>query len=229
MKLGLKPRLCRENGNLSILYSLFFIFFLVLPACAGNISTHAFDSGMNCKGIWKLPDTGQTTCYNATTSIACPAAGAAFHGQDGSYTPSVIQPSYTITGPVGSSVTVDNRTGLMWITKPVTEAGFVSSQTWQSALSSCAVTMNAVSYAGYADWRLPNARELVSIMNYNTTPLAVDTTYFPETVLSLYWTSSTNYGSYSQAWTVYAGYGSTYAYSKSTLCHVRCVRGGSGY
>jgi len=195
---------------------------IVSPLFAADISAYAFNSGMNCQGVWPLPDTGQTVSYTAT------------FGEDHDYQPAAAQMSYTILNPVGiSSVTVDNVTGLMWVTNPMTDAGFKGPQTWESALTSCTVTLNGMAYAGYTNWRLPNVRELTSIVKYGaTTAPRINTTAFPNTKTESYWTSTSI--SSTLAWPVYFGYSYSIDFNRSiedyqwkVMSHyVRCVRGG---
>jgi hypothetical protein len=57
------------------------------------------------------------------------------------------------------TVTVtDNLTGLMW-TKNANLAG---TKNWSDALTYC----NSLDHGGYTDWRLPNIRELHSLIDY---------------------------------------------------------------
>ncbi|HCC48764.1 MAG TPA: adhesin [Elusimicrobia bacterium] len=136
--------------------------------------------------------------------------------------------SFTVYNPVGiSSVTVDNRTGLMWVTNPKTDAGFYGTQNWESALTSCTVTLNGMAYGGYTDWRLPNARELSSIVDYGAAaaPL-INTTAFPGTVSNDYWASTTLVRSPISAWTVDFSEGNLTYDTKTKYYYVRCVRGG---
>ncbi len=59
-------------------------------------------------GTFKLPDTGQTTCYDAGKVITCPAPGQPW-AQDGGYD---INPlSYTDNG---NGTIADNNAGLIW-------------------------------------------------------------------------------------------------------------------
>ena len=59
-------------------------------------------------GTFKLPDTGQGTCYSGGTEITCPTPGQPL-AQDGSY---IINPlSYTDNG---NGTVTDNNAGLMW-------------------------------------------------------------------------------------------------------------------
>jgi len=58
----------------------------------------------------------------------------------------------------------DQATGLMW---EKTDSG--KGMNWQKALTWVA-QKNSESYLGYKDWRLPNAKELQSIVDYNRSP-----------------------------------------------------------
>lgn len=66
----------------------------------------------------------------------------------------------------GDSTVTDSATGLMW---QKYDAG--SGMDWQSALA-YAQTKNAQSYIGHNDWRLPDAKELQSIVDYGRSPMA---------------------------------------------------------
>ena len=170
---------------------------------------------------YELPDTGQTTCYDEVgTVIACPAPGAAL-AQDGSYNPAATQPNYTDNG---DGTTTDTRTGLMWLKDgnyPFN--GVTSTGTWEQALGYCE---NLV-YAGYSDWRLPNIRELESIVNCGTVSPAINTTYFPNTISDRYWTSTTYVPSTVSTWVVGFDNGFvSYRYKQPNAGYVRCVRTG---
>jgi hypothetical protein len=163
-----------------------------------------------------FPDTNQSRSYTTT------------FGEDHDYASSVSTMSFTVYNPVGiSSVTVDNRTGLMWVTNPSTDAGFKGTQTWESALTSCTVTLNGMAYAGYTDWRLPNVRELMSIVDYGRAASPyINTTAFPGTISSYYWSSTTYIGGPGNAQGVYFDTGGVNIKTKTNNYYVRCVRGG---
>ena len=97
----------------------------------------------------------------------------------------------------------------------------VGSMTWDSAISHC----EALTLAGYDDWRLPNRRELRSIVDYTTYGPAIDTEYFPGTLSSNYWSSTTSPDS-TYAWLVHFFSGNEYNYYKSDSYYVRAVRRG---
>ncbi|MDP7126206.1 MAG: DUF1566 domain-containing protein [Candidatus Marinimicrobia bacterium] len=64
----------------------------------------------------------------------------------------------------GAGTITDQATGLMW-TQDDSETGL----NWEEALSWVA-QKNTDSYLGYDDWRLPNAKELQSIVDYTRSP-----------------------------------------------------------
>jgi len=87
---------------------------------------------------------------------------------------------------------------------------------------------NNLNYAGYGDWRLPNVRELESIVDAGRYSPAVDTSVFPNTKSSYYWTSTTYMPNDSYAWRVDFYNGVVYDVSKGNSYYVRPVRGGPG-
>jgi hypothetical protein len=82
-------------------------------------------------------------------------------------------------------------------------------------------------WGGFSDWRLPDEYALESIVDYGrSTAPTIDTTAFPETPSSGFWSSSAQAGSVSEAWYVVFNYGHTYYGTKISTYHVRCVRRG---
>ena len=187
-----------------------------LPARAVDVSTHSF---ANCG----FPDTGQKTCYNATGLITCPAPGAVL-AQDGTYASGVAQPSYTENKVGAVLVTVDNRTGLMWVTNPA-DAGMDVTYTWPLALAACEASV----FAGYTDWRLPNARELMSIVDYSkSVGPTLNAAFFPNTHPNYYWTGTTYAPDPTLAWYVDFSAGYVHLDTKTNnASYARCVRGGA--
>ena len=97
--------------------------------------------------------------------------------------------------------------------------------TWQNALSYC----ENLSWAGHGDWRLPNRKELRSIVdNHDASSPVIDTTAFPATPSSYYFWSSSSYASLvSLAWLVGFYSGNLGSGGKSGTSYARCVRGGT--
>ncbi len=158
-----------------------------------------------------VPDTGQTTCYDANGNvIAC--AGT---GQDGAY---IINPmSYTDNG---DGTVTDNVTGLMW--QKQDDGNW---RAWSDAGTYC----SSLGAGLHSDWRLPGIKELMSIVNYGIPYPAptINSTYFPNTNASFYWSSTTDASGTYNAWSVFFYDGLVIHYVNSSfLPYVRCVRGG---
>ena len=68
----------------------------------------------------------------------------------------------------GDGTITDRATGLMWA-----QADSASGMDWQHALA-YAQTQSASKYLGHDDWRLPNTKELQSLVDYTRSPGATD-------------------------------------------------------
>lgn len=148
-------------------------------------------------------------------ALSVPAAALPAAAEEKKPTPA---PEFAVYNPVGgSSVTVSNRTDLMWLTNP-DDAGIGGTYNRQDAIKAC----ENLDYAGYSDWRLPKPSELTSIINVNG-PYPGNNGYFlnPKT---RYWTSSHPVVSATYAWSLAFAVGSTYNIASTGLNYVRCVR-----
>ncbi len=115
--------------------------------------------------------TGQGTCFDGDgNAIACKGSGQDGELQAGAAWP---QPRFVANG---DTTITDATTGLAWA--PVGNvlaardpgwenkgATFDGTVTWQHALDYVA-KLNAERYLGHDDWRLPNFRELGTLLNY---------------------------------------------------------------
>ena len=101
--------------------------------------------------------------------------------------------------------------------------------TWQQAFAR-ADAVNAgnagTQNAGQTDWRVPNQKELHSIVERGCTSPSINMTQFPATPASVFWSSSPVAGNSDGAWRAYFGDGSVSAYNRSTAYRVRLVRAG---
>ena len=99
----------------------------------------------------------------------------------------------------GDGTVMDNATGLMWAND---DSGF--GMDWEGALA-WAQEMNEANYLGHNDWRLPNAKELQSIVAYTRAPdttdsAAIDPVFDVSTITDgggdtdfpFFWTSTTH-------------------------------------
>ena len=117
---------------------------------------------------YAIVDTGQGGCSSDSASITAPAPGEAFAGQDAQYAGN--RPQYTVGG---DGLTVyDHITGLTWQRSPDTDGdGDIDASdklTW-TELQAYPATLNAASFGGYSDWRLPSIKELYSLIDFRGT------------------------------------------------------------
>ena len=101
--------------------------------------------------------------------------------------------------------------------------GAASVMTWSAALRTAVNDTTA----GHSDWRLPNKKELESIVETCGYTPAINRSAFPNTPSSYFWSSSSYGQDPSNAWIVNFNLGFTNAYSKTAYSfNVRLVRGG---
>ena len=102
----------------------------------------------------------------------------------------------------GDDVVLDRATGLMW-PADMLEAGCNGGATsdWAFAVNYCF----ALTFAGFSDWRLPNAKELVTLLDFGVPPPTIDPDFFVNTVTAAYWTSTTTLENTSNAYCVLFG------------------------
>ena len=126
----------------------------------------------------------------------------------------------------GNGTVSDSVTGLMWQkcsagqNNDSTCSGTSQTYQWQGAFAFC----NGLSLAGHSDWRLPNVKELHSIVDDTVSKPAINTTPFPNTESSSYWSSTTYASNPSSAWLVGFDAGGVGYYGKTDVGYVRCVR-----
>jgi hypothetical protein len=87
--------------------------------------------------------------------------------------------------------------------------------------------LNAEQFQGHTDWRLPEIRELLSLVDYTRHDPAIDTERFPDTKSDWYWTASSCAGDPGVAWIVGFNGGSAGWSSRNSDAFVRAVRGPS--
>jgi len=154
----------------------------LVTGCGGGSGGDGAAAPGPVPGAIALPETGQTTCSSEFGAlIAC--AGT---GQDGELQAGVAWPNPRFvagSGPTVDCVT-DNLTGLMWVRAPS-----ASAVTWATALTNA----NNLTLCGFSDWRLPNRKELRSLVNYGVADNAasMNTQGFTGVQGGFYWTSST--------------------------------------
>jgi hypothetical protein len=159
------------------------------------ILSSALTASASYENYAPIPKTGQTTSYDTR--------------DDGALQMGVTWPSQRFTDNSDGTVT-DNLTGLIWLK----HASCFGQKNWTTALNdantlasgSCGLTDG--SSAG--DWRLPNVRELFSLIDFSQDNPALPSgyaTYFTNVQSSDYWSSSTSVNTTSNAWWVGISYG----------------------
>jgi hypothetical protein len=184
--------------------------FYVIPCMRGNYAP--------------VPKTGQTTSFGTR--------------DDGALKKGVAWPTPRFKDNGNGTVT-DNLTGLIWMK----HANAFGTQTWADALAAANGLKSGDAGTGLTDgsnagdWRLPNVRELESLIDYAFYSPALPNTLgtvqwteghpFQDVQSYTYWSSTTNATYTTDAWTVDFYDGSAYSPGKSiTYNSVWCVRGG---
>ena len=101
-----------------------------------------------------------------------------------------------------NDVVIDEHTGLMW----VKDAGLLEfPMTWEEALAEIK-RFNETGLFGYHDWKLPNRRELFSLMSHDAINPSIDSGHpFTGIFHGYYWTSTTCARLPDQAWYIHLG------------------------
>jgi hypothetical protein len=180
------------------------------------------------RGSWghQLPATGSTTtytnyddAYNESHSVGFSSAARTMSYTMYNYTGgSLVQ----TTDVNVASVTVDNVTGLVWMTDG--NKGGAMSET--AAITWCQNLNSGGGYAGFTDWRLPNIRELQSIINIQNYMPSIDTANFRNTQSAYYWSSTAEADLTSRAWMLLFKDGFRSNNARTSPYYVRPVRGG---
>lgn len=102
--------------------------------------------------------------------------------------------------------------------------------TWQNVLKEV-VNRNNTNYLGHNDWRLPNIKELLSIVEYCGTSPSINQTVFPDTPWtspSYFWSSTSEFDIFGdgEGWAISFSDGQNLTASGAESHHLRLVRGG---
>lgn len=111
----------------------------------------------------------------------------------------------------------DLDTNLIWEQHLVDKTFYYD---WQGALDYC----NNLNLAGHVDWRLPNRKELESLLDYNRSGPAIDEVFTFTSASPVYWSSTTNGNVPSEAWAESFDAGNSSSVLKTYYEQVRCVR-----
>ena len=200
-------------------------------------------SGCECQAF---PATGQTTAYQADKNDGI--GGAVAVPDDGT-----VEAGATLAHvDNGDGTITDLNTGLMWEKKDDNNVAGIHDRdnyyAWsgngsQETIWDWLDDVNAeggTGFAGHSDWRIPDIKELQSIVNYEvaypgpTVSSAFNTGCAPGCTVTtcsctrnyVYWSSTTGASGPNDAWVVYFGYGGVGFDGRSGGYYVRAVRGG---
>jgi len=156
--------------------------------------------------VWK---TGQVTSYRP--------------GDDGDLQKGERWPALRLT----TAYDTDLLTGLVWMHRANTPTQVPCTggrKTWQEALDYVAC-LNAQGYGGASNWRLPNRKELYSLIDRSqmNTPLPAGYGY-QDVMLERYWTSTTYAYDRGEAWLVSMRYAWADPAAKTSTAYVWPVR-----
>jgi len=136
-------------------------------------------------------------------------------------------PSPRFTNNLDGTVT-DRLTGLVWLRN----ANCFGSRTWDNARADCngliSGTCGLTDGSVWGDWRLPNVKELHSLIDFGNSLPAIPSGHpFNNVQSNFYWSSTTDaYGSVN-AWSVNMNFGIVFSYDKTDFSYyVWPVRGG---
>jgi hypothetical protein len=93
-------------------------------------------------------------------------------------------------------VVTDLKTNLMWkqcsegLSAADCSVGSIVSLNWQEALNVPVTVNNTTGYAGFNDWRLPNVKELSSLVARNCSFPSINENVFPNNPTTWIWSAS---------------------------------------
>lgn len=212
-----------------------------LPRCLAELAkTTAELEACRATAEQLFPATGQTSCWDpADTTLPIRSIACTGTGQDGD-----IQAGATLSYTDNRDGTItDNNTDLVWEKK--SDDGMIhdkdTTYLWADAFAVHIAGLNtAPCFAGFCDWRLPNVKELLSIVNYENGFPAISSEFNSNCtascgVTTCSYTAAGEYGSStsfaadpSAVWLVNFSNGFTGLNDKISASpfHVRAVRGG---
>ncbi len=166
-----------------------------------------------------VPKTGQTTSYNT--------------GDDGDLEKGVAWPTprFTINlngSNVPDGTVTDNLTGLIWLKN----ANAFGARNWATALTDCnglaSGTAGLTDSSVAGDWRLPNVKELQSLIDFSNVVSALPSGHpFTGVQSGYYWSGTTYANGTVYAWYVYMLNGYVGSNDKTLFYYVWPVRGGN--
>ena len=121
----------------------------------------------------------------------------------------------------GDDIVLDLATGLMWAADG-NELGCNNGGglAWVTAIAYA----EALDFAGFTDWRVPNINELLSIVNHSESSPSTYTAFFVNTAFSNYWSATHPDVFTDGARVVVFTDGASHSLGDGIPCGLRCVR-----
>ena len=208
---GLLPSLVRDCGRSSLVR-------LGLTFRRFTFHSAKFDS-MRLKIVFRLITAVAALAAFSTVDATCPGGVGASTTPNNAFTVNV------------NGTVVHLTSGLMWkqcnegLSGAACDTGAATSMTWYDALTAA----KSSTFAGYSDWRLPNKKELESLIDNTCFSPAINAIVFPGTASAYTQTSTTLVAFTNSAWIVSFDDGGTDNGSKASQYAVRLVRGGQSF
>jgi len=168
-----------------------------LGICNTDLDQARVDLGI-CNAVLSVCESNQVSCSEGAPVAKTGQTTSYAAGDDGD-----LQAGVALTAPRfidnSDGTVTDNLTGLIWMKN----AGSIGVSIWGNAVQSCSALANGSyglsdgSYAG--DWRLPNVRELYSLVDLGHFNYALPDGHLFINVMSNYWSSTTYAGNLSYA------------------------------
>jgi len=206
-------------------------------------------------GAWGIPETPppSSSCGSSTfpaTGQTTPATGTLTHTGTIVRDDGVLKAGGALSyQDNGDGTITDLNTGLMWekksmdgtdhdVTKAFVWSSPVTDTVWDWINAINTEVGNGIGFAGYNDWRLPNVKELQSIVDYGNHLPAVNSVFHHDesagctvltcsaTASAAYWSSTTIFTVPAGAWDVFFSSGVVFTDQKTNFNFVRAVRGG---
>ncbi len=116
----------------------------------------------------------------------------------------------------GNGTVTDLATGLMWQREDDN-----NERLWGDANIHC----QGLSLGGYQNWRVPNIKELQSIVDRRVVDPGIDGSVFPNTIANTYWSATTSANNNTEAWVIdFSNDFVAPVFKASHTWYVRCVR-----
>jgi len=199
----------------------------------------AADMAPSIVGVAQVAQTGQTDCYDiAGNPIACSGTGQDADNPQGVPWPN---PRFTIQA---DGTVMDQLTGLIWLKDADCLSNFPVGRDWTDALAQVANLNSGTDFSctdytpgAFADWRLPNQAELLSLLSLGVSKPALPDTAgtghwaqddpFTDVESTFYWSSTPGAAAPQGAWGVGMPIGAGFGRLKTDTGFVWAVRGES--